>query len=141
MESTTSTLKRALYILIVVIFAGGPAYTAVKQAWEAHKQKQELKPYAKDIKKCLAQKEQETAGQAVVGLEYSCAVEIAAGFYGVDPEKAIRLCMAYNPVKKDYYDPNDAFDRQELNTMNIACRVSIRRAISERESGPSANSQ
>lgn len=50
----------------------------------------------------------------VVGLEFDCALELAAKIYGQDPEKAISLCVKYNPIG---LLPDDSLVRGECKTL------------------------
>lgn len=94
-------------------------------------QDRELAPYAATISACVQQKEAAANGQKIFGIEYTCAIETAAQFYGTDPEKAILLCKKYNPLYKPSGDTKDPFERSQEQIARSACRSSIERILNK----------
>lgn len=63
-----------------------------------------LAPYEKQVQECLVKARERTAGQKVVGLEFSCAIQIGREFYAKDPELAMELCRRHSLIKNPEFD-------------------------------------
>ncbi len=70
----------------------------------------------KSIQECVNNKKASLGNLQVIGLEFECALEAAASLYNQDPEKAIDICVKYNPAG---LPSSDSFVRNECKALII----------------------
>lgn len=106
-----------------MVIVGG-AYENLKPYITSVQESSELKEYKDDIEACLAEMESQSDNE-VVGLEYSCAINVAATFYESDPEKAIKLCMSKNPFFDVQSGSDDIYAQRNEQLARSSCKASI----------------
>lgn len=90
--------KNIIGILLTIGVIVLLSYKPLAKTFSELLQQNELNQYSQPIADCLKEKEAELGDRKVLGLEYGCAIEVAATIYQEDPEKAIRLCEKYSPL-------------------------------------------
>jgi hypothetical protein len=115
---------------IVILAVVGSVYDYLKPQISSFMVSSSLKQYQGEISRCAAEKQNAAGANKVVGLEYSCAIEVAATFYSAEPEKAIQLCLLYNPIMKlDLGSKKDAAAKADEAISRAACKGSIEQAM------------
>lgn len=136
---TTRAWKEKVYAatgVIIFLLLSGPAFlTEGKSLLNNLKKSKQLNQYKGQIETCTVRKQAETNGKQVIGLDFSCAIDVAATLYANDPETAIDLCMKYNALAPKG-DPKDPYVRNLTLIHRSACRSSIEKRLSPTNSTP-----
>lgn len=115
--STDKDASSRIWWVISVLFLGalllGRNSKDIKQFFTDLNLSWQLRPYEQQIKTCLEEKEKTLNGEKIIGLEYSCAIQVASTIYAQDRELAIKLCIQHQP-----------FGAGE-NVMRLACASSL----------------
>lgn len=117
----SSRIKNIVYWILAIILIGllsfDSWYPQILEMMEKMTQNRELVGYDAQVQKCLKEEQARLGGEVVIGLEYGCAIDVAATFFEEDPDLAVALCMKYSLVQSE-----DEF----LERVNKgACRLSI----------------
>jgi hypothetical protein len=122
--------------ILLIIFLGGSIIYKLKPQIALFTAEMALNEYSDDIAKCISETKAKTGDQKVVGIEYECAINVAATFYGTDPEKAINLCMINNPFfdiqpGRKYSSGNieDMYAKRNETIARSSCISSIERRL------------
>ncbi len=128
-----------LGFLFFAVFMGRALYIIVNAVISSYTVMAPLHEYDQDIQQCVKEKQKLLGDQKVVGIEYSCAIKKAATFYEEDPEKAIQLCMIYNPLidvqlgrERSTSSADDIWAEREENIAHMACVRSLEERIKEK---------
>lgn len=117
MENKFKTIIKASFLILVL---GAILYQNFKPEIDSMKTEIGINKYDEQIQDCVENKKAETNSKAV-GLEYTCAIDIASDIYADNEEDALELCMAYNPLNTD------------ASAARIACELSINERIEKAE--------
>ena len=116
----------------LVIIIGSSIYDDIKPGITSFMAEWSLREYKKDITVCVANTKEQMGDKKIIGLEYECAINKAATFYNENPERAIQLCMIYNPLfdiklGREYSSINadDLYAQKNEQIVRTACKVSI----------------
>lgn len=91
-------ILNVLLILFVIISAANFLYAGFKPRITAFINEIALSESKQKVTECVAQKESELHGKKVIGLDFTCAIEVASDVNASDKEKSLQICMAYNPL-------------------------------------------
>lgn len=130
------------WIVLGVAFSAlitiGEAYDDLKPHLMSWRAERPLRQYKKNIANCVKDAKKQVGNEKVIGLEYSCAIQIAATFYAVDQEKALNLCMIYNPlfdvdIGREYssFNSDDLWAQKNEQIARVACKTSIERELKD----------
>lgn len=129
--SPRSAWKRAAPIicatLLALYFGAGPIFSGIKDLIR-DLSFNDLAQYRAPLKKCVDEKTLAASGTKIFGLEYECAIDVGATFYVQEPDKAIRLCKEFYPLRPA--GGGDDFSRKyEDNLQTSVCRLAFERRI------------
>lgn len=125
--------KEKLYAVagvVAVLLLSGPSLVTEIKGWrESFQKSKKLNQYKDQIETCVERKTAEANGTRIIGLDLSCAIDIAATFYSQDPDLAIDLCMKYNFIAPKG-DPKDAYVRSLTTLHRATCKSNIKERLS-----------
>ena len=109
---------------IIAFIAIGMGYEKVKPLISSLNSELGLNKHRPAIEDCVSNKKVEFGSQEIIGLEYECAIDIAATFYNSEPEKAIELCVRNNVLF-------DGLDENSARFARAVCRDEIEKVINK----------
>mgnify|MGYP001558049502 CR=1 FL=1 len=123
--------KKAVPIICTAVlglyFGGPPIFSAINDLIQ-DLFFNDLTQYRAPIQKCIDQKTAAASGTKVLGLDYECAIDIGAVFYAQEPDRAIRLCKKFYPLRSEV-GGNDFSQKYEDNLQTSICRFSLESRI------------
>lgn len=123
----TNTLIGIVGALIIM---GPGIYRVVRPEIDQTLMNWKLREFKPKIETCVKQKTQATEGQTIVGIDFECALDIAATIYSQDHEKALALCHKYSPFQSIYGGdrPSTRIDQQ---IQDASCELSIKERLNK----------
>ncbi len=115
-------LKQHIWTVLIIIFL---AASFINKYGHEIVEWYKIQPYLTKVDDCY-QEELAKTEEKVIGLDYSCAIDIAATVYGENPDLAIAICSKYGPLPED--------DPIQIST----CRHQIENRLNE--TGSNSNS-
>ncbi len=115
--------KNTLGIIFTIIVIALLNYKTIATLFKDILSQNGLNQYSGQIDSCLKSKESSVGERKVLGLEYACAIEVAATIYEKEPDKAIDLCKKYSPFPALSADPSS--ERIQIS----ACKSSIEKHL------------
>ncbi len=89
----TFTPGRIATLVFTFVIIGWPLVRVGGTWLSAFQKDQALKKYDGPIQRCVAAKQ--SVSNPVIGLDYECAIDVAAGIYAQNSTEALELCKKY----------------------------------------------
>lgn len=127
-----SGLSKKEILVIVITVLGALASQVIPRVslfMKEYSAVSKMERYRPQVLACADQKRAEAAGRTIVGLEYECALDIAATFYAQDQATAIRLCQVFYPLPPTL-NADKVIAEYEQRMQTTVCRTQITARLS-----------